>query len=96
MHATAPASVMPINERLILVLHRAHVRDSRSRWLRLILPRMQPNLSPEDHATIATLLRETIAADRFPRSPRVRRRKADDAAIRLSDALGSNRGSKAG
>jgi hypothetical protein len=57
---------------------------------------MQPNLSPEDHATIATLLRETIAADRFPRSPRVRRRKADDAAIRLSDALGSNRGSKAG
>ena len=34
------------------------------------IPAMQPNLSPEDHATIAALLRDTIAADRFPLSPR--------------------------
>ena len=34
---------------------------------------MQPNLSPEDYAAIAALLRDTIAADRFPPSPRVRR-----------------------
>ena len=33
---------------------------------------MQPNLSPEDYAAIAALLRDTIAADRFPLSPRVR------------------------
>jgi len=33
---------------------------------------MQPNLSPEDYAAIAALLRDTIAADRFPFSPRVR------------------------
>jgi hypothetical protein len=37
---------------------------------------MHPNLSPEDYATIAALLRDTIAADRFPLSPRVRRWKA--------------------
>jgi hypothetical protein len=32
---------------------------------------MQPDLSPEDYAAIAALLRDTIAADRFPLSPRV-------------------------
>jgi hypothetical protein len=37
---------------------------------------MQPNLSPEDYATLAALLRDTIAADRFPLSPRVRRWRA--------------------
>ena len=26
---------------------------------------MQPSLSPEDYSTLAALLRETIAADRF-------------------------------
>jgi len=33
---------------------------------------MQPDLSPEDYAAIAALLRDTIAADRFPLFPRVR------------------------
>lgn len=33
---------------------------------------MQPNLSPEDYAAIAALLRDTIAADRYQLSPRVR------------------------
>jgi hypothetical protein len=28
-----------------------------------------PDLSPEDRAAIAALLREVVAADRFPRSP---------------------------
>jgi len=37
---------------------------------------MQPNLSPEQYAAIAGILRDTIAADRFPLSPRVRRWKA--------------------
>ena len=32
---------------------------------------MQPDLSPEDYAAIAVLLRDTIKADRFPLSPRV-------------------------
>ena len=35
-----------------------------------------PDLSPEDRAAIAALLREVIAADRFPLSPRVRGWKA--------------------
>ena len=34
---------------------------------------MQPDLSPEDRAAIAALLRDTIAADRFPLSPRIAR-----------------------
>ena len=37
---------------------------------------MQPNLTPEDYAAIAALLRDTIAADRFPLSPRMPRWKA--------------------
>jgi len=37
---------------------------------------MQPDLSPEDYAAIAALLREEIAADRFPLSPRVKRMRA--------------------
>jgi hypothetical protein len=37
---------------------------------------MQPNLTPDDYATLAALLRDTIAADRFPLSPRVRSLKA--------------------
>ena len=32
---------------------------------------MQPDLSPEDYAAIAVLLRDTIKADRFPLSPRI-------------------------
>lgn len=32
---------------------------------------MQPNLSPEEYATIAAVLRDTIAAGRYPLSPRV-------------------------
>ena len=32
---------------------------------------MQPDLSPEDYAAIAALLRDTIKADGFPMSPRV-------------------------
>ena len=37
---------------------------------------MQPDLSPEDYAAIASLLRDTIKADRFPLSPRVTRWQA--------------------
>jgi hypothetical protein len=33
---------------------------------------MQPNLSPEEYAEIAALLRDTIAAYRFPMSPRIK------------------------
>ena len=32
---------------------------------------MQPDLSPEDYAAIASVLRDTIKADRFPLSPRI-------------------------
>jgi len=35
-----------------------------------------PDLTPDDLDAIAKLLRETIAADRFPLSPRVRRWRA--------------------
>lgn len=35
-------------------------------------PSMESDLSAEDKATIAALLREVIAADRFPLSPRIR------------------------
>ena len=49
---------------------------SPSRPLRRILRRMQPDLSPEDCAAIAALLRDTIAADRFPMSPRIKRMRA--------------------
>jgi hypothetical protein len=34
---------------------------------------MPHDLSPEDRAAIAALLRDTIAADRFPMSPRIKR-----------------------
>ena len=37
---------------------------------------MQPDLSPEDCAAIAALLRDTIAADRFPLSPRIKKMRA--------------------
>ena len=37
---------------------------------------MQPDLSPEDYAALAALLRDTIKADRFPLSPRIRSLKA--------------------
>ena len=37
---------------------------------------MQPDLSPEDYAAIAALLRDTIAADRFPLSPRIKSLRA--------------------
>ena len=37
---------------------------------------MQPDLSPEDCAAIAALLREVIAADRFRMSPRIKRWRA--------------------
>jgi len=37
---------------------------------------MQPDLSPEDYAAIAALLGDTIAADRFPMSPRIKRMRA--------------------
>ena len=37
---------------------------------------MQPNLSPEDYAALAELLRDTIAADRSLVSPRVKRWQA--------------------
>lgn len=37
---------------------------------------MPVDLTDADKATIATLLRDTIAADKFPLSPRVRRWKA--------------------
>jgi hypothetical protein len=37
---------------------------------------MQPDLSPEDYAAIAALLREMIATDRFLLSPRVKRWQA--------------------
>jgi len=38
---------------------------------------MPTDLTPDDLAILAALLRDTIAADRFPLSPRVRRWKAD-------------------
>ena len=34
------------------------------------------DLSPDDKAVIAGLLRDTIAADRFPLSPRIKRMRA--------------------
>ena len=34
------------------------------------------DLSPEDRAAIAALLPDTIAADRFPMSPRIKRMRA--------------------
>ena len=37
---------------------------------------MTPDLADDDKAILAALLRETIAADRFPLSPRVRSLKA--------------------
>jgi len=37
---------------------------------------MTPELSDNDKAVLAELLRETIAADRFPLSPRIRRLQA--------------------
>ena len=37
---------------------------------------MTPELSDDDKAILAELLRDTIAADRFPLSPRIRRLKA--------------------
>ena len=37
---------------------------------------MQPDLSSQDCAAIAALLREVIAADRFPMSPRIKRMRA--------------------
>jgi hypothetical protein len=37
---------------------------------------MTPDLTDDDKATLAALLRETIAADRFPLSPRVKSFKA--------------------
>ena len=37
---------------------------------------MPADLTDADKATLAALLRDTIAADRFPPSPRVRRWKA--------------------
>jgi hypothetical protein len=37
---------------------------------------MPADLTNEDKATIATLLRESIAADRFPLSPWIKRLKA--------------------
>ena len=37
---------------------------------------MQPDLSPEDYAALAALLRDTIKADRFPLSPRIARMRA--------------------
>jgi hypothetical protein len=37
---------------------------------------MQPSFAPEEYAAIAAPLRETIAADRFPLSPRVGSLKA--------------------
>ena len=37
---------------------------------------MRPNLISEDYSNLAPLLRATIAADRFPLSPRVRRWQA--------------------
>jgi hypothetical protein len=37
---------------------------------------MQPDLSPEDYAAIAALLRNMLAADRFLLSPRVKRWQA--------------------
>jgi hypothetical protein len=46
--------------------------DSRSRPLRLIF-RGMADLIAADKAILAELLRDTIAADRFPMSPRVKR-----------------------
>ena len=45
---------------------------SRLRKLCSIFTSMQPDLSPEDCAAIAALVREVIAADRFPLSPRIK------------------------
>ena len=63
MLATAPARVIAINARLILVSSaQRFVRDSRS--VRLIFG-ICSRISPEDYAAIAALLRDTITADHF-------------------------------
>ena len=53
-----------------------HVRPRRAAPLylpRAIFGLMQYDLSPEDRAAIAELLRDTIKADQFPLSPRIKR-----------------------
>jgi hypothetical protein len=44
---------------------------------------MTTNLDPQDRADLARFLREAIAADRFPLSPRVRRLRELLAKVRL-------------
>jgi hypothetical protein len=36
----------------------------------------EPNLTPDERAAVTGLLRDTIAADRFPLSPRIRKLKS--------------------
>jgi len=56
---------------------RCHAERRRTRFAFVAFPShiagMQPDLSPEDCAAIAALLRDTIAAARFPMSPRIKR-----------------------
>jgi hypothetical protein len=49
--------------------------DSPSLLFRLIIPTMPRDLTDDDKAILAELLRETIAADRFPLSPKIKRLK---------------------
>ena len=50
-----------------------HCSDSPLYLPRAIFGLMQYDLSPEDRAAIAELLRDTIKADQFPLSPRIKR-----------------------
>jgi hypothetical protein len=70
MVAAVTASVTRINKCLIRVPFPRLIRmpangstlpDSRSRWLRPVVNGIQPNLSPEEFATIAAVLRDRKA-----------------------------------
>jgi hypothetical protein len=56
---------------------------------------MPDDLSDDDKAILAELLRDTIAADRFPLSPRIRRLKAILDKLRAAGAAsGANTGAE--
>jgi hypothetical protein len=69
--------------------------DSPSLGLRPILQGMS-DLTDDDKAIVAKLLRDTVAADRFPLSPRVRRWKAIHGRARKSRGPSGNSVPKSG
>jgi hypothetical protein len=46
---------------------------------------MTPDLTEDDKAALIELLRETIERDRFPLSPKVKRRRAREEAAEVDD-----------